>query len=101
MALEVVLEAGVMVIVSAVGTGVWGQLWCWERLSGQCDILRLTTRGHDRARRSGSSRLAISATHRRKALPSRSGGKARLGGDLAAGRVQGAGERDPVRVHTA
>ena len=75
----------------------WRGLWCLARLSFQLDILRLITRGLWRGRRVSRWRW-ISARARDRARASREGGKGRLGGDLAADDVQGAGEGEPVGV---
>lgn len=82
------MEAGTMVTVSAGGAAGWGQLRWWARLRPQLDILRLTTRGNARSLRTGKRRRTISARVRPQAAARRSGGKSRLGGDLAAHDAQ-------------
>ena len=69
-----------------------------SRLSGYLVMRRLTARGLVRWRRGGLGRWRISATASAVAWFRVEGGKGRLGGDLAADDVQGAGERQPVGV---
>src|SRR5689334_25197954 len=69
-----------------------------SRLSGYLVRRRLTARGLVRWRRGGLGRARISATASAVAWFRAEGGKGRLGGDLAADDVQGAGEREPVGV---
>ena len=57
------------------------------------------TLGQVRWRRGGLGRSRISATASAVARVRREGGKGRLGGDLAADDVQGAGEREPAGVY--
>ena len=93
-----VLDAGVMVTASAGGVAGWGQVRWWGRLRPQLDILRLTTRGNARSLRTGKRRWRISARVRSQAAVRRSGGKSRLGRDLAANNTQRAGEGEPVGI---
>src|SRR6185437_5646878 len=69
-----------------------------SRLIGYLVMRRLTARGLVRWRRGGLGRWRISVMASAVAWFRREGGKARLGGDLAADDVQGAGEREPVGV---
>lgn len=82
------MDAGTMVTASAGGAAGLGQLRWWARLRPQLDILRLTTRGNARSLRTGKRRRTISARVRSQAAARRSGGKSRLGGDLAAHDAQ-------------
>src|SRR3712207_5286366 len=76
----------------------WGQRrWC-ERLAAKPDILRLTTRGLERGRRSGSNWKRISSAAIRRAASSAVGGKARAGPGGAAHDAQAARKRQSVGV---
>ncbi|KOG55572.1 hypothetical protein ADK75_10665 [Streptomyces virginiae] len=68
-----VLDAGVMVMVSVGGAAGWGQVWWWARLTYQLDSLRLTTRGNARSRWAGKGRWWISVRVRSQAAVRRSG----------------------------
>src|SRR6185437_6755776 len=69
-----------------------------SRLIGYLVMRRLTARGLVRWRRGGLGCWRISVTASAVAWLRAEGGKGRLGGDLAADDVEGAGEREPVGV---
>src|SRR5674476_899695 len=73
-------------------------VWCFFLVSFWPTVRRLTTRGHERLRRSGRGRSCISV--RTSAVPWArcEGGKSRLVVDLAADHADGAEEGDAVGV---
>src|SRR5829696_490556 len=94
------LDAPTMTTASAGASIGWGQARCLARLTPKLLILRLTTRGKARSRRTGRSRSAISRVTCVSVLACGSGGDSRLsgGGDLAADDPQAADKRQPVGI---
>lgn len=79
-------------MASLGGLAGLGGLRCWDRLTGQLDILRLMTRGLDRSRRGPSVVARISVIACSWAVAIVKGGKSRLGAGAAAGGSNASGE---------
>jgi hypothetical protein len=95
--LFLLVGAGFVAATIVTVTVFGGALLVPGGLSFQLDIFRLMTRGLARGRRFSRWRR-ISAVAAVSDLARREGGKGRLGGDLAAGDAQGAGEGEPVGI---